>query len=221
MPIQIIDPKIFGSKLAPFTIQKWTGNAGKMLNPYYVSQGVVLPTFSYDVNRFIGVQNLNTPFEFSQNFKFYIEFKVLSNLQIASGVIKCERVGSQDPQSVKDLYPDKWPSYPDLYHIEPKDTYENGKITILSKNKKQGMAYALIGYRSDDQEPNGQAYGDANAQSSNNTTTNPPNTGAGGFSVIQCFNSDIIMVNVAINGTPCVVPMPYFNAVNHYNLYTA
>ena len=75
------------------------------------------------------------------------------------------------------------------------------------------MCYALIGYRNDDQEPNGQEYGQPN------NASGPE--GTGGFIPVQCFNSDIIMVNVAINGTPCVVPMPYFNASNHYNLVSA
>jgi len=220
MPIQIVDIKPY-APLLPFSIQAWTGDKGGMNNPYYVTQGVVMSTFSYDTGTFIPVKNIVTkPFEFSQNFKFYIEFTILPNLQVSGAEIKCGRVGSQDPNAVKDLYPPDWPSYPNLVHLEPKDVYENGRVKILKNGKRQGKAYALIGYRNDDQEPNGQAYGDNNAESSSHPM-GEANTGIAGFIPVQCFNSDIMMVNVAVNGTPCVVPMPYFNATNHYLLNIA
>jgi len=219
MPIQVIDIKPYAPSL-PFTVAPWTGAKGTMTNPYYITQGIVLSTFNYDTGKFIPVKNIVTkPFEFSQNFKFYIEFTILPNLQISGAEIKCGRVGSQDPNSVKDLYPAGWPSYPNLIHLEPKDVYdENGRIKILKNGKRQGKAYALLGYRSDDQEPNGQSYGDQNASV---VYQNDQNTGIGGFVAVQSFNSDIIMMNVAVNGTPCVVPMPYFNATKHYLLNIA
>lgn len=221
MPIQIVDIKPY-APLLPFSIQAWTGDKGSMTNPYYITQGVVMSTFSYDTGTFIPVKNIvSKPFEFSQDYKFYIEFTITPNLQVSGAEIKCGRVGSQDPNAVKDLYPPDWPSYPNLVHLEPKDVYdENGRIKILKNGKRQGKAYALLGYRNDDREPNGQAYGTNNAADQSNPM-GEANAGIGGFIPVQCFNSDIMMVNVAVNGTPCTVPMPYFNATNHYLLNIA
>ena len=216
MPFQVVDVKPYSTPQS-FLISPWTGDKGTMISPYYITQGVALRTFSYDTGTFIPIKNIETkPFEFSQNFKFYIQFTILPNLQVSGAEIKCGRVGSQDPNAIRDLHPDGWPSYPNLIHTEPKDVYDqNGRIRILKNGKRQGMCYALLGYRSDDQEPNGQSYGNQNADT---VYENDQNANIGGVIPVQCFNSDIMMVNMAINGVPCVVPMPYFNALNHYVL---
>jgi hypothetical protein len=213
MPFQVLQPPF--SINNPFTIAKWTGQANNDKNSplFYVTRGTVLSTFSLDTGTFINIKGMENSYPFCPNCKFYIEFTVLPNLQITGAELKCTRVGSPDPNSVKDLYPSNWPSYPNLLHIEPKDVYDsNGKIQILKNGKRQGKCYALIGYRSDDSEQNGQSY-DPN-QPGGQTQVD-----AGGldFFPIQVLQSDIIMVNVASNGTPCVVPMPYFNTTNHYN----
>jgi hypothetical protein len=218
MPIEILNLTSLPS--TPFQIRQWTGSS-TFTNAYYVTRGVALSTFSYDTGTFIKIKKVeDTAFDFKQDYKFYIEFTVLPNLQISGAEIKCGRVGSQDPNAVKDLYPSDWPSYPNLVHLEPKDVYENGRIKILKNGKRQGKAYALIGYRDDDREPNGQAYGNQNAQSSSNPM-GPQNTGIGGFGIVQCLNSDIMMISVAVNGAPCVVGMPYFNATEHYQFVSA
>lgn len=230
MPIQILNIKT-SSVTAPFTVAPWTGDnsQNKFANPYYVTKGTILSTFSYDTGTFITIDGLdeksyacNEPFDFQANHKVYIEFTILPNLQISGNTaqIFCERVGSPDPNSIKDLYPADWPSYPSLVHLEPKDTYDkNGKITILKNGKRQGKCYALLAYRSDDDEQNGQLYNQNN--NSDNLGSQTDNTGQASFAVIQSFNSDIIMMQTAINGTPCTVPMPYFNATNHYLAVTS
>jgi hypothetical protein len=190
----------------PFKISSWTGeNTNGDL--YYVEMGNVMSTFSWDTGTFIQVKNVgNKAFKFENNFKFYIDFTVLPNLQVSGAELKCERVGSENPMSIKDLYPNAWPSYPNMVHTEPKDEYNSdGSIKILRNGKRQGKCYALIGYRSDDEEQNGRSYG---GTVSSNTT--------GGFIPVQIWQSDIMMVNVAINGVPCVVPMPYNGATQHY-----
>ena len=229
MPIQIIDPRQY-HQIMPFTLARWTGvdpnETQGMTNPYYVSRGCVLSTFSYSTGSFITIDGYDEhsyachePFDFKANHKVYIEFTITPNLQVSghTAAIFCEMVGSNDPNTITDLYPTSpttsWPSYPDLVHIEPKDVYNSdGSIKILKNGKRQGKAYALIGYRSDDDQPNGPAYNNPNY---NNNQSD--NTGIGGFIPVQCFNSDIIMTTVAINGTPCVVPMPYFMTTNHFN----
>jgi hypothetical protein len=206
--------------LQPFSVVKWTGqNPGSLKNPFYVSDGVILSTFSYATGKMIPIKKVgkafacNQVFDFQPNHKVYIEFTVYPNLQLSGASIYCERVGSPDPNNVKELYPEDWPSYPDLVHIEPKDVYENGRIKILKNGKRQGKCYALLAYRSDDDEQDGQTY---NQDGNSDNEGSQANNSGDNFMVVQSFNSDIIMVNVAINGTPCVVPMPYFNASNHY-----
>jgi hypothetical protein len=221
MPIKILD--VPANTDLPFSVGQWTGDKGNLTNPYYVKQGTILSTFSYDTGTFIPIKgdgyksySCNQAFDFQANHKVYIEFTILPNLQVSGAAIFCERVGSPDPNAIKDLYPSDWPSYPSLVHTEPKDVYDqNGRITILKNGKRQGKAYALLAYRSDDDEQNGQL-GNQDGLS-DNLGSQSKNTGVGNFSVIQSFNSDIIMMQTAINGTPCTVPMPYFNATNHYN----
>ena len=226
MPIQVID--IQYSPILPFTVSAWTGAAvGGVKNAYYVNQGTVLSTFSYDTGTFIQIQgdgeasySCNQAFDFQANHKVYIEFTILPNLQVSGASIFCERVGNPDPNSVKELYPPDWPSYPSLIHTEPKDVYDkNGKITILRNGKRQGKAYALLAYRSDDDEQNGQLGNQDGLDGNLGSQTG--NTGAGGFSVIQSFNSDIIMMQTSINGTPCTVPMPYLKTTNQYKAVTS
>jgi hypothetical protein len=233
MPIQVVDIKPY-APLLPFTVMAWTGDtksgpAARMKNPYFVNQGVILSTFSYATGTFIKVEKidsksygLNEPFDFEANHKVYLEFTISPNLQISgrTATIYCERVGSPDPNAVSDLYPMDWPSYPNLIHTEPKDVYDkDGKIKILKNGKRQGKAYALLAYRNDDDEQDGQTYNqDGN---SDNLGSQATNTGAGGFVPVQSFNSDIILMHTAVNGVPCVVPMPYFNATNHYKAVTS
>jgi hypothetical protein len=233
MPIQVLDIKPY-SPLLPFTVMAWTGDpkagaAARMKNPYFVSMGIVLSTFSYATGTFIQVKKtaaksygLNEPFDFQANHKVYLEFTVLPNLQISGNTasIYCERVGSPDPNAVKELYPMNWPSYPDLIHTEPKDIYDQqGKIKILKNGKRQGKAYALLAYRSDDDEQDGQTYNQEG--NSDNLGSQTGNTGVGSFVPIQSCNSDIILMHTAVNGVPCAVPMPYFNATNHYRAVTS
>lgn len=218
MPIQILDvkPSVI---IPPFTIAPWTGTS-QLTNAYYVKRGVALRSFDYATGSFIPIRGIeNTPFDFKLNHKFYIEFDILPNLQVSGAAIKCGRVGSQDPNSVTVTNPTDWPVYPQMIYTTPRDVYDpNGRIRILRNGKRQRKCYALIGYRSDDQEPNGQSYGDQNADTA---FSGIGNTGVGGFVPIQCLDRDIIMMHVAVNGVPCVVPMPYFNATNHYNLVAA
>lgn len=229
MPLQIVEPKI-SLPLAPFAVSSWTGDlktgpAAGMKNPYFVNRGVVLSTFSYATGSFIQIKKtssksygLNEPFDFQANHKVYIEFTILPNLQVSghTASIFCERVGSPDPNAIRELYPQNWPSYPNLIHTEPKDVYDSsGRIKILKNGKRQGKAYALLAYRNDDDEKDGQTYNQQG--NSSNLGSQTTNTGVGGFFSIQSFSSDIILMHTAINGAPCTVPMPYFNATNHYN----
>ena len=233
MPLQIIDVKN-SLPQAPFTVMAWTGDtrngpAARMRNPYFVNQGIILSTFSYDTGSFIQIKKVDPksygigePFDFEANHKVYIEFTVLPNLQISGNTasIFCERVGSPNPNAIGQLYPIDWPSYPSLIHTEPKDVYDrNGRIRILKNGKRQGKAYALLAYRNDDDEQNGQMYNQEG--NSDNLGSQTTNTGFGGFVPIQSFNSDIILMHSAVNGVPCVVPMPYFNATNHYKAVTS
>jgi hypothetical protein len=204
----------------PFSVLKWTGdNTDNLKNPFYVSDGVILSTFSYATGKMIPVIKrgksyaCNEVFDFEPNHKVYIEFTIYPNLQVSGASIFCERVGSPDPNNIRDLYPVDWPSYPDLVHTLPKDVYENGRIKILKNGKRQGKAYALLAYRSDDDEQDGQTY---NQDGNSDNEGSQANNSGSNFMVVQSCNSDIMMMNVAINGTPCVVPMPYFNASNHY-----
>jgi len=208
MPIKFLAPPQYKPN-NPFTIAKWTGSNPNNENLYYVTFGSVFSNFSYNTGSFIGINALgNTPFKFEKNYKFYLEFKISTNLQVTSANLRCSEVSTEDLTKIKDLYPLKWPSYPSMVHIEPQDEYdEKGRIKILKNGKKQGMCYALIGYRSDDEYPNGKK--DVAPPESIRKTTN-------GFYPIQCLNSDIMLVNVAMNGVPAVVPMPYFNGTNHY-----
>lgn len=233
MPLQIVEPKN-SLPLAPFTVMSWTGDtktgpASIMKNPYFVNQGVILSTFSYATETFIRVKKINSksyglnePFDFEANHKVYLEFTVLPNLQISgnAATVYCERVGSPDPNAVGALYPMGWPSYPNLIHTEPKDVYDkDGKIKILKNGKRQGKAYALLAYRNDDDEQDGQTYNQGG--NSDNLGSQTTNTGFGGFIPVQSFNSDIIIMHTAVNGVPCAVPMPYFNATNHYKAVTS
>lgn len=165
-------------------------------NSYYVNDGVIFSNFSFASGSFVHIQGLREPQEFKAGSKFYIEMDVLPNLQIEKAVIKCGEVGSKG----------SWPTYPDMYDVEPKDEIgSDGQVTKYVHNKMQTKCYVLIGYRVDDKQKDRAGTPQFSVKEENGDP-------------VQILNSDIIMMASVLSGIPIIFPMPYFNGTAHYQM---
>lgn len=183
----------------PFQIKPFEGQG----SGYMVSDGYCFSTFSYGTGSYIPIENLNKPFPFEENEKFYIDFTITPNLQVEKAEIKCSKTGPESTLGDKSN-PSEWASYPNMFYIQPEDQFDdNGKVTFLAEGKRQIKCYVLIGYRKDDTSKNG-----ANSLPVSGSYLNNREP-------VQILNSDIILLASMLSGVPVVFPSPYLNADTH------
>jgi hypothetical protein len=163
-------------------------------NFYFIENGVCFSSFSFDTGSFIPIQGLGSGnlCDFTEGKKFFIDIKVLPNLQVSSAEIKCEPVGSEGSS---------WVGYPNMIEIKPLDEVDDeGRVTKLIDGKTQTNCYVLIGYRADDSEKNG--------STPTETVSNDP---------VQILDTNIILLASVVSGVPVIFPAPYFNGQEHIN----
>lgn len=161
-------------------------------NQHYVDYGVIFTSFSFATGTFLHINGLKDPLPFQENSKFYIEIDVLPNLQPENARIRCAPVGQSD----------SWPTYPNLYQIEPQDEVDDrGVVKKIVNNKTQTKCYILIGYREDDSNKNGDGSNYVPEDASN--------------AAVQILNHNIILLASVVSGVPILFPMPYFDGATH------
>lgn len=178
--------------ITPFAITNYPSGEGQ----YYIDDGVIFTSFSFSTGTFLHIEGIKKPQKFDKGMKFFIEMDVLPNLQVENAQIKCGEVGSKN----------SWPSYPDLYEIEPKDEVDgNGKVTKIVNGKTQTKCYVLIGYREDDpiKDP---------------TAKSKPDLKDASDSPVQILNHNIILLASVLSGVPVIFPMPYFDGATHMQM---
>ena len=194
--------KTFGGSFAIIASTGQASEAGQGTNTngdnptYMVSDGVAFSTFNYDNNTYIPIKGLNEPWTWDYNEKAYLEFTILSNLQVSGAEVKINQVGTDED----------WPDYPNMIEIRPEDVVDpnTGRVTKIVDGKRQTKCYVLIGYRQDDDEPNG--------------PNNPPQLKAinDNPAPVQILNTDLIMMNGSYNGVATTFPIPYLDGNTHY-----
>ena len=174
-----------------------------------IGPGVVFSKYSYETGSFVPIDNLekNIPYK-EKNEKLYLEFTILSNLQVSGASVKCEKVGKQAPAG-------GWTNYPELYKIEPGfEFHPDGRLKTYRAGARQTKAYALIGYTLDDEFKNS----DQKNQVPSSSSVTPPSGPDGQTSSsssssvptwLQILDTDLIMVATVASGIPCAVPFPY------------
>ena len=204
-----------------FLIREGTGTQQNQLN-YLVGPGVVFSKYSFDTGSFVPIGNIekNIPFT-EKNQKFFIEFNILSNLQVSGATIKCEKTG-------KDAPPGGWTNYPELYKIEPGfEFFPDGRLKTYRQGARQTKAYALIGYTQDDEFKNSNTKNLVPSSSSSVTVpTGPPGASSSSSSSssvptwVQILDTDMIMVTTVASGIPCTIPFPYLGrgGVKHLSI---
>jgi hypothetical protein len=189
-----------------FEILDGTGQKqGSNLN-FIVGPGVVFSKYSYDTGSFVPIPNLevNIPYK-EKNQKLYLEFTILSNLQVSGANVKCEKVGKESPKG-------GWTNYPELYKIEPGfEFHPDGRLKTYRAGARQTKAYALIGYTTDDEFKNSDQ---KNTVPSSSSSTQPPGSSSSSSSSsiptwVQILDTDIMMVTTVASGIPCTIPFPY------------
>lgn len=184
----------------PFEVVPWTGDG----DGYMVNNGACFSTFSYNTGSFVPIKGFNQRFDFNENEKIYLDFTILPNLQISGAEIKCTKVGQENQVAVSPNNPQVWSSYPDMFWVNPKDEFDNkGRIKKLVDGKRQIKCYALIAYRSDDTNKNGE--------------NNPPPAESNSFSTVQILDTDLILLASIFSGIPVIFPSPYLGGTNHLN----
>lgn len=202
-PFQItdFDPSLGG--------QKPPGYGGKddKKTYYMVRTGDCFRTFSYDSKHQININGINSGFEWKKDSKVFIDFTILSNLQVSGNAfIKCENVGKKSPgKGGKNVIePGGWVDYPSMFRLIPEDELDsNGFIKKRSEYQRQTKCYLLLGIRSDDSD-----------FATGPVKNNDSSTSGEQFSILQKANSNLIMMASQHRGTPVCFPMPWHGGAN-------
>jgi hypothetical protein len=201
------------------TFTPWTISPGKKDNAtdkdFLVEPGVCFSRYSLDTGSFVPIKGLNKDFTVtSSEDKFFIQFDLLSNLQVSGAQIKCEHVGKDAPD-------DGWKTYPEFYEITPQDEFStDGRVTKIRDGKRQTKCFALIGYQTEDPYKNSTG-GTSSSSSSSSSAASSSSSAAGGQKLdaidwIQILDQTLILAATIVSGVPCVIPFPYLNAgYNH------
>jgi len=172
-----------------------------------IGPGVVFSKYSYETGSFVTIPNLgqNIPYK-EKNEKLYLEFTILSNLQVSGALVKCEKIGEDAP-------PGGWTTYPDLFKIEPGfEFHPDGRLKTYRAGARQTKAYALIGYTLDDEFKNRSREQNEVASSSSSSLPSSSSSSSSSSSTptwVQILDSDLIMVTTVASGVPCTIPFPY------------
>jgi hypothetical protein len=186
------------------TLPEESANNEKM---YQVESGSIFRTFSYNNKEgMVGISGFNSGFKIDEGHKVYIEFDILSNLQVSGANIKCSKVGKESPDYESDEADvEGWPDFPNMFRIVPKDEVnEDGLIIKRVDGKRQTKAYLLLGLRDDDEDipENKPEEGEEEKKKENDDDSKS-------FSVLQKFSSNAIMMISQVSGVPVVFPMPW------------
>lgn len=204
------------------SFQPWTISPGKgdraTDKSFLVEPGVCFSRYSLDTGSFVPIQGLNQDFDnVKENDKFFIQFNLLSNLQVSGAQIKCEPIGDDAPEG-------GWKSYPEFYEITPQDEFDpdTGRVKKIRDGKRQTKCFALIGYQTDDTHKNSSKKSNSSSSSSqgSSSTSNDPNGSSSSskktIDWVQILDQNLILAATIVSGIPCVIPFPYLNAgYNH------
>jgi len=180
----------------PFQMVAFTGDPlseGK--SSFMIKSGYCFSTFNYGKDTMVPIEGFLEPFELENNDAVYVDFTVLSNLQISGGVLKYGKVGEEALDG-------DWKDYPASYKVNPKDIYgEDGRVTTLVDGKRQENHYLLLGYCTNDESEKGvPMVGGGSGE-------------GGSFKYVTSNKSNVIMMSSQASGVPIVFTMPYFNPV--------
>ncbi len=169
---------------------------------FYVASGRCFSTFSYAWDSLIPVENLYQPIsiprEEIKDYCFYIDFTILSNLQVSGAQVRATKVG-------KDAEDNEWVDYPDQYKIRPFDIKnDQGQVIQLIDGKRQDKCYLLLGKFSEEY-PENEPY-------KISTITGGTSAEPKSYYLTQYASSDIFMFINQVSGVPITFPMPYFGA---------
>lgn len=175
-----------------------------------VSDGVCFSSFSFNTGSFLPIENLNAPMPFQKNSKIYIEINMLRNLQPSgNAVVRCAPVNT----------PDSWPTYPELFDINPKDEYDDtGRVIKYVDGKSQTKCYVLIGYAINDTSKNGPvggAGGEGEEGGGGSEEGEEEDTGGDAKGVVQILKHNFILLASVVSGVAAVFPSPYFDGLAH------
>lgn len=173
-------------------------------NKFYVSSGRCYSTFSYSNDSLIPIENFYSPLpqeEISpneiQDYYVYIDFTILSNLQISGAEIKMSKVGDMVSNQ------SDWTDYPNQYKIRPFDIKNSqGEVIQIIDGKKQEKSYLLLGKVWAD-------YPEADPYKITTITGVGENGNIQNYYLTQYNNNDIIMMMSQVSGVPIVFPLPY------------
>jgi hypothetical protein len=223
--------KTWGSDLSsfPFEITKYNGpieENEKDKNWFYVNNGVIFKTFSFNYLHFLRIDGLYEKFDLCKNCKVYIEITISGSLQPVSAEIKCTKVNTKE----------NWKYYPFPALIEPefkervnkKDNDESGikdqregikdfpwntgRIIELPDKRIQTKLYILIGYRRDDEYKNGDMASrtKADEEDSGDTNNNDSETTSDNANPVQILKENLILLGSLFDFAPGLVAVPYF-----------
>ncbi len=203
----ITDSVFIPSEDHPFKISLGKDKDGK--DVAMVSDGVCFSSFSFNTGSFLPIENLNAPLPFQKNSKIFIEINMLRNLQPSgNAVVRCAPVNTSD----------SWPTYPELFDINPKDEYDaTGRVIKLVDGKSQTKCYVLIGYGINDSSKNGPSAsseegGEAVSQQSSESETGETEEAKG---VVQLLKTNFVLLASVVSGVAVVFPAPYFEGHTH------
>jgi hypothetical protein len=188
-------------QITSFSATGTTGTQESNQKMYQVESGSIFRTFSYNNKEgMVGISGFNSGFKIEDGHKVYIEFDILSNLQVSGANIKCSKVGKESPDYESDEADvEGWPDFPNMFRIVPKDEVNaEGLVVRRVDGKRQTKAYLLIGLRDDDKDI-----------PENESEENGESNDSDSFSVLQKFSSNAIMMISQVSGVPVVFPMPW------------
>lgn len=178
---------------------------------WQVSTGHCFAGFSYflDERNLIKIEGLESGFKTEPGEKIYLEFDVSTYLQVTGARVRHSKVGKDSPDfESTELDVETWADFPSMFRIAPKDEIdsETGFVKKRAEGKRQTKAYILLATRSDDDLTNLlKADGGDGADGGGENSEN--------YSIVQHFDSNIIMMISQVSGVPVVFPMPWINSL--------
>lgn len=189
-----------GGDVTPFKVVPWTGQG----SGWMVGDGAIFSTFSYGTGSFIPIQGQYTQLLFKPQEKIYIDMMISPNLQVTGAKIMCAKVAFDAGTVDNKSSPTYWYNYPNMTWISPQDEFNTaGMVTKIVDGKRQTNCYALIAYRSDDSNKNGDSH--SNATNGSNGSSSP----------VQILNTDLMMMTSIQSGIPVAIPIPYLGGTAH------
>lgn len=186
------------TEYSPFGLVPYTGDISSFDKTpvFMVNSGICFSTFSYDKESFIPIDNLQQGFNLEKDSVVYLDFTVLSNLQVSGCSVKIGKVGMDAGNDES-----QWIDYPDMYRIRPFDQRDSQGRLIPVAGKTQLKSYLMIGKCSENND-------ELNYQSIPIKNSSPEDSPV--FYYTQYINNDILIMGSNISGVPIIFPMPFF-----------